>query len=162
MGIGWEQSYLGQLRKLVGHRMLIAPGARAIVRDREGRILFVKRRDNGAWAMPAGGLELHESILGCVKREVKEETGLDVVSAKPIALYTDPRFEYTNGYGDENKLFSVVFLIEEWSGELLTETDETTDAAFFALDALPDIPPLYRETIEDWQTYAASGEIVVK
>ncbi|RKN79022.1 NUDIX domain-containing protein [Paenibacillus ginsengarvi] len=162
MGISWEQSYLGQLRKLVGSRMLIAPAARAIIQDRDERILFVKRRDNGAWVMPAGGMELHESIFDCVKREVKEETGLDVIRAKPIALYTGPRFEYTNGYGDENKMFSVVFLVEEWAGELVKQTDETTDARFFATDELPEIPELYRETIEDLRNYRNSGTVILK
>ena len=71
MGISWEESYLGQLRSIVGHQMLIAPAARAIIQDEKGRILFVKRSDNGAWVMPAGGMELHESIFDCLKREVK-------------------------------------------------------------------------------------------
>jgi ADP-ribose pyrophosphatase YjhB (NUDIX family) len=162
MGIGWEESYVGQLRKIIGNRMLIAPAARAIIQDKEGKLLFVKRGDNGAWVMPAGGMELHESILDCVKREVKEETGLDVISATPIALYTGPKYEYTNQYGDENKMFSVVFLVEEWTGELMTETDETTNAEFFAIDDLPNIPNLYRETIDDLISYRTNGRIVVK
>lgn len=67
MAIGWEDSYVGHLRKKVGHQMLIAPAARAIIEDDAGRLLFVKRSDNGAWVMPAGGMELHESIYDCLK-----------------------------------------------------------------------------------------------
>ena len=160
MSIPWEDSYLGQLRKVVGNRKLIAPVARAVIRDRDGRILFVRRSDNGAWVMPAGGLELGESILDCLKREVREETGLEVTAATPIAIYSEPRFEYTNKYGAENKILSIVFLVEDWVGELLTGTDETTDARFFRLDELPDIPELYRETLEDLKNY--SGKVIVK
>ncbi|XEC95986.1 NUDIX domain-containing protein [Paenibacillus tarimensis] len=162
MGITWEESYLGQLRIIVGHRMLIAPAARAIIQDEKERILFVKRSDNGAWVMPAGGMELHESIFACLIREVKEETGLDVVSAKPIALYTGPKYEYTNGYGDENKMFSVVFLVDEWSGQIIEETDETTNAKFFAIDELPEIPELYLETINDLKTYKETNQVILK
>ncbi|MDF2719017.1 MAG: hydrolase [Paenibacillus sp.] len=162
MGITWEESYLGQLRKIVGHRMLIAPAARAIIQDEKERILLVKRSDNGAWVMPAGGMELHESILDCLKREVKEETGLNVLSAKLIALYTGPKYEYTNGYGDENKMFSSVFLVDQWSGQIIEETDETTDARFFAIDELPEIPELYRETIQDLMIYKDTNQVVLK
>lgn len=162
MTIQWEDSYLGQLRQLVGNRMLIAPGARAIVQDEDERILFVRRRDNGAWVMPAGGMELHESIWDCLKREVKEETGLDVIEAIPIALYTGPKYEYINMYGDENKLFSVVFLVTAWGGDLTAATDETTDAKFFAVEDLPAIPSLYRETIEDLDAFRKTGRMILK
>jgi len=162
MSIAWEDSYVGKLRKMVGHQMIISPAARAIIQDKEGRILLVKRRDNGAWVMPAGGLELHESIFDCLKREVQEETGLNVISAKPIALYTEPKYEYTNGYGDDNKMFAVVFLVEEWTGNILQKTDETSDAKFFSLDDLPEIPDLYRETIEDMKNYQLNGQLIIK
>jgi hypothetical protein len=41
----WEESYIGQLRKLVGSRTLICPGARAIIRDEQGRLLLIRRRE---------------------------------------------------------------------------------------------------------------------
>ena len=69
----YEESYLGQIRKLIGKQKLIITAARAVIRDREDRILFIPRRDNGLWGMPAGGQELDESIWDCLKREVKEE-----------------------------------------------------------------------------------------
>ncbi|GIP39439.1 phosphohydrolase [Paenibacillus sp. J31TS4] len=162
MSIRWEDSYLGQLRQQVGSRMLIAPAVRAVIENREGELLLVKRRDNGEWVMPAGGLELHESIMDCLKREVKEETGLNVLTAQLFALYTEPRFEYTNGYGDANKLFSCVFLVTEWDGALLRETDETTDAAFFPPDRLPELPALYRETLADRNRFRLEGDVIVK
>ncbi|GIN73142.1 ADP-ribose pyrophosphatase [Bacillus sp. J14TS2] len=162
MYIAWEDSYLGGLREKIGHQMIIAPAARAIIQNEEGKILFVKRKDNGKWVMPAGGLELHESIYDCLKREVKEEAGIDVISAKPIAMYTGPDYEYTNGYGDDNKMFAIVFLVEEWSGKILKETDETLDAQFFSLDDLPEIPSLYRETIEDLRIFNLNGQIILK
>lgn len=96
----YEESYLGGLRKLIGKKKVFAIAARAIIRDKDERILFVQRNDNGKWVMPAGSIELEESILDCVKREVKEETGLDVISATPMAIYSDPRFSFVTAYGD--------------------------------------------------------------
>jgi len=156
----YEQSYAGQLRKLVGNRKLITPAARAVIQDEEGRVLFVRRKDNDEWGMPAGALELGESILDCLKREVLEETGLEVVSATPIAIYSEPRFAFTNTYGGEHQMLAVVFLIDEWRGSLVKKTDETTDAKFFSVDDLPDTWELYRETIEDLRDY--DGHLIVK
>jgi 8-oxo-dGTP pyrophosphatase MutT (NUDIX family) len=51
--------------------------AAAIV-DESGRILAVRRRDNGHWEPPGGILELHETIQAGLIREVREETGLAV------------------------------------------------------------------------------------
>lgn len=162
MPIEWQDSYLGQLRNLVGHRMLIAPGARAVIRDKEGRILLVQRSDTGAWVMPAGSLELGEAIGDCVVREVREETGLTIHQARLFAIYSEPRFEYINGFGDHSKMLSFVFLVEDWSGEVVTQTEETVDAAFFAEDAMPELPDLYRETLEDLHRYLRDGEVILK
>lgn len=156
----YEESYLGQLRKDVGKRKLIAISARAIVRDQHGKVLFVRRSDNGDWVMPAGSIELGESILECVKREVKEETGLNVISAIPMAIYSDPRFSFITSYGDPYQMFTVVFLVDQWSGILISETDETIDAKFFDQENLPNIPELYRETLSDLKEF--KGQLILK
>lgn len=48
-----------------------------VVRD-DGRILAVQRRDNAHWEPPGGVLELGETFEQGVRREVAEETGVDV------------------------------------------------------------------------------------
>lgn len=48
-----------------------------VVRD-DGRILAVQRRDNAHWEPPGGVLELGETFEEGVRREVAEETGVDV------------------------------------------------------------------------------------
>lgn len=46
--------------------------------DDYGRILVIRRRDNGEWQVPGGVLELGETFEEGVVREVLEETGIDV------------------------------------------------------------------------------------
>jgi len=74
--MNWEESYIGKLRNFVGHQKLIVPSIRAIIEDTNGNILFIERKGEGRWSMPAGSIELDESIFECLVREVKEETGL--------------------------------------------------------------------------------------
>lgn len=155
----YEESYLSQVRKLIDKQELIITAARAVIRDQEGRILFIRRRDNGLWAMPAGGQELGESILDCLKREVKEESGLDVILATPMAIYS--QVSIVTASGDPYQLFLVQFLVDEWSGELVTETNETVDARFLDLDELPEnIPDSYHEVLKDLQKY--DGSLILK
>jgi 8-oxo-dGTP diphosphatase len=54
-----------------------------IVIDDHGRALLIRRLDNRRWEPPGGVLELGEGIHDGLRREVREETGLDV---EPIAL----------------------------------------------------------------------------
>jgi hypothetical protein len=44
---GFAESYLGQLRSIVGNRMLLAPGARVVLENPRGEILLQQRGDFG-------------------------------------------------------------------------------------------------------------------
>src|SRR3989344_3727950 len=58
------------------------PCVRAIITDREKRILLLKRanskHEEGKWCLPGGKLDLGESSEQACLREIKEETGLEV------------------------------------------------------------------------------------
>lgn len=57
-----------------------------VVRD-DGRVLVIKRDDNGHWEAPGGVLELDESFEAGVQREVLEETGLEVTIERLTGVY---------------------------------------------------------------------------
>ena len=49
---------------------------------KNGKVLMAKRKGahgNGEFAFPGGHLEFWESIVGCVKRECREEAGIGIV-----------------------------------------------------------------------------------
>jgi 8-oxo-dGTP diphosphatase len=57
---------------------------------RDGRALIIKRAHEprkGEWSLPGGLLELGESLAGAVRREIKEETHLDVVVGPIIETF---------------------------------------------------------------------------
>ena len=156
---GYEESYVGRIRKLIGKEKLIVVATRAVIRDRENHILFVRRSDNSKWVMPSGALELDETLFEGMKREVKEETGLDVVTAAPMAIYSYP--SSVTAYGDLYYQISFQFLVEEWSGTLLTETDEATQASFFDIDEPPEeVAGHYQEVLKDLRNY--DGKFILK
>ncbi|MCG5447059.1 NUDIX domain-containing protein [Micromonospora sp. NIE79] len=163
MSISWADSYVGQLRALAGDRTLMFVGARAVVNDDAGRILLIKRSDNGQWAMPAGAMELGESIADCAVREVREETGLRALRVCAFALYTGPDRTSTNMYGHTYQVFTTAFKVEEWDGQLARVTDETTDASFFARDRFPaPLSTSVIETLADLDVFEQTNRLILK
>jgi ADP-ribose pyrophosphatase YjhB (NUDIX family) len=59
----------------------------AVVTDDNDRVLVIQRRDNGAWQLPGGVLELGEGPDAGVRREVREETGVDVEPQRLTGVY---------------------------------------------------------------------------
>ncbi|MCX4528081.1 MULTISPECIES: NUDIX hydrolase [unclassified Streptomyces] len=60
--------------------------AGAVVRE-DGRLLAIRRADNGTWELPGGVLELTESPEAGVRREVLEETGIEVEVDELTGVY---------------------------------------------------------------------------
>ncbi|MGW0367176.1 NUDIX hydrolase [Streptomyces sp. NPDC002990] len=60
--------------------------AGAVVRD-DGRLLAIRRADNGAWELPGGVLELEETPEDGLRREVLEETGIHVEVDELTGVY---------------------------------------------------------------------------
>ncbi|HEY8472713.1 MAG TPA: NUDIX domain-containing protein [Natronosporangium sp.] len=163
MTVPWSESYFGQLRALAGDRVLLLTASRVVVRDDAGRLLLIRRADNGHWSLPAGAMELGESITDCAVRELYEETGLRATAVTPFAMYTGPDYTHRNLYGDTYQHFVVLFRVDEWHGELVRKTDETIDAGFFADDEWPEpISRTVHESIADLSTFEATGRLVLK
>jgi 8-oxo-dGTP diphosphatase len=59
----------------------------AVITDDHGRALLIQRRDNGHWEPPGGVLELDETVEDGLRREVREETGLDVQLGPLTGVY---------------------------------------------------------------------------
>ena len=62
----------------------------AVVRE-AGRMLAIKRADNGEWVLPGGIVELDEDPRDTVRREVLEETGVTVVPGQLTGVYKNMR-----------------------------------------------------------------------
>jgi len=69
-------------------------------------------------AFPGGHAENGETIYDSAIREVKEETGLDIWNLKPCG------FMYWFNNQTEDKYFTYFYKTADYSGELLSETDE--------------------------------------
>ena len=80
--------WVKNLRQYLGHEPLMAIGVNAVVLNEANQVLLQRRTDDGTWGLPGGILELEESVLDAVKRETKEETGLEVEIIRFTGLYS--------------------------------------------------------------------------
>lgn len=159
MSGSFADSYLGQLRKIIGARPVLMPGARIIVENAAGEILLIKRGDFRLWGWPAGSAEMGQSIAETAHAELREETGLTAHKLVPVGFASDPvhdRIEYP--HGDVLFAYAMIFHVTEWSGELRADGHESLDVRFFPQDRLPEdrTRPVDR-TLAALQRYKASG-----
>lgn len=101
--------------------------------EKEGKILLARhaQRIPDLWSCLAGYVELGESLEDCVRREVKEEAGIDVAHV---------RYAGSQPWPYPNQLM-VGFKAAWQAGDLRLQPEELTDARWFDLADLPPIPP---------------------
>jgi ADP-ribose pyrophosphatase YjhB (NUDIX family) len=124
-------------------------GASAYVRDEAGRILLVRRADDGNWTLPAGAMELGERVDRTVEREVYEETGLLVEPDRLVGIYSGPSFFHTYPNGDQVHVVTNFFRCRVAGGALQPDGKEITEARFFAPDQLPALTARHQIRITD-------------
>lgn len=105
---------------------------------KDGKILIGKRKSShgtGEYAWPGGHMEYMESFEGCAKREVREETGIEIKNVRFVRLMNLKQYA--------PKHYVDIGLAADWeSGEPQVMEPEKCDGwAWYAPDAMPE--PLF-------------------
>jgi 8-oxo-dGTP diphosphatase len=108
----------------------------AIIVSKDSKVLLGRRKNShgsGTWAFPGGHLEFNESIVNCAKRELFEETGLQIRNIR-LGPYTNDIFIA------ERKHYITLFVIAEYhSGELkVKEPKKCEKWEWFPWSQLPE------------------------
>lgn len=110
-------------------------GAAAIILNQQNQILMVKRASHvtypGLWCIPCGYVEYDEDIRTAVVREVKEETGLDVICGEVFDVHS-------NFHNPKQHTVGVWFCCEIVGGQAAA-SDDASELGWFELDKLPQL-----------------------
>ena len=110
----------------------------AAIRNTQGELLLIERTDNGLWALPGGAQDIGESVVQAARREVHEETGIDVEITGLSGIYSDPKHVIGYDDGEVRQEFSLCFHAKPVSGELRSSS-ESRQARWVSPDSLPDL-----------------------
>ncbi|MER6128043.1 NUDIX domain-containing protein [Streptomyces sp. NPDC001795] len=109
-----------------------------VLRD-DGRLLAIKRVDDGTWVPPGGLLEVGEGLHRGVVREVFEETGVTVAPVKLTGVYKNIH----------RKTISIAFLCNVVKGEAGV-SDEASEVAWMTpTEAHVMMPPIRALRVSD-------------
>ncbi|MFD0909371.1 NUDIX hydrolase [Ruegeria arenilitoris] len=122
---------------------------------RNGGILLVRERSDGLWAMPGGFADIGSSPAENIEREVLEEAGLRVTAQTLYAVRHKARHPYPPDPRDFYKLF---FLCSPLDAATPIPGPETSEAAFFAPDALPDLSRTRNLEKDIYAAFQANGK----
>lgn len=104
-------------------------GAAGVILNSQGHVLLVKQSYGKLnWELPGGAAEANESIAETAQREVREETGLSVVTQHMTGVYYQPH--------DDSVHF--VFWCELLADAPMSQPDsEITESGYWSLKRLP-------------------------
>ena len=99
---------------------------------KDNKILLV-HENNGTWSLPGGWVDVLESVKSNTIKEVKEETGLNVLAKKIIAI------QDRNKHNKSRYAYGVckIFVLCDVIGGHFEKNVETTEIKYFSMDNLP-------------------------
>src|SRR3990170_5743216 len=124
--------------------------ATAIIEFPPEKILLIKRRTvpfKGYWALPGGRAEQGEEVEQTIIREVKEETGLDVVMVRKVGEYHEQGVQA----GVEYDYYPACFLVKVVGGEIEKQQSEIEDIQLFSFDDIPEsLAFVHNQMVKDY------------
>lgn len=128
----WESVIRPLLHFYWGMARGMTLGVRALVVDGNGRILLVQHSYVRGWHLPGGGVEVGESLLQALARELAEEGNVRLTGAPRLhGVFFNRRISRRDHVA--------VYVVEDFRQDGPFEPNrEITAASFFALDALPN------------------------
>jgi len=132
--------YIPYIRKKVGHERILSVGLSCLILNEKDEVLLEKRTDNGLYCRPGGSLDLGETVIEGVKREVFEETGIKLEEVSLFMILSGEKMEIKYPNGDITDYTDLVFVshVDSRKIKMKIQDGESSELIFFPFDKLPD------------------------
>ena len=104
---------------------------------RNGEVLLIKEASSGKWTLPGGWADVNLTPAENVEKECLEESGYEVKARLITAIVDRDRA----GYPTHPHAIYKIFFLCDLCGGAPRVSHETTEVAFFPIDALPELDP---------------------
>ena len=128
-----------------------AIAAKGFIFNENDELLLIKRRDNdahspGIWEVPGGRIDIGEDPIAGVKREVREETQLEVIVQEPLGVRSFTR-------DDGQHITMIVFRCSPETYDVIL-SEEHTDFVWKPVSEARDmLHPAFASQIDAWEAY---------
>ena len=98
-------------------------------------VLLIERMNEpfkGCWAFPGGFMEMEEDAEDCAKRELKEETGLEIRTMRQLGAFTDVNRD------PRGRTVSIAYYAVIEKSEV-KGADDAIQARWFPIDSIPPL-----------------------
>lgn len=128
----------------------IGVGCGALIVNDKKQVLLIRRgqkakNEVGVWSQPGGTVEFGEDIKGAIKREIKEELGIEIDLIQFLA--------FTDQHVESQHWVAVSYLAKISRGiPIIQESEKHDDLRWFFLNSLPEkISEPTRESISNYK-----------
>ena len=145
-----NDDYIKRIRKLIGHEPMLIPHAVVILLDKDNKVLFEVRADDGYLDFPGGSVDMGEEVIEAAKRELYEETGLIADELELFDVYSGPITKYT--YFNQDVIYGVdtFYVCRKYHGELKPQKEEVKELLFLDVNSINGkLSPRNKKVIED-------------
>lgn len=148
-----SSEYIKAIREKVGSAQLLVPATACLILNEKEEVLLQLRSDTKHWGCAGGIMDIGETVVESVKREVLEETGLTIPDLWLFGVYSGPGYEGVYPNGDQTVVVQLAFVAESYEGDPVCDT-ESDGLEFFSLDNLPTpIVPHHQEFLDHFRGY---------
>ena len=151
------------IRSIVGHIPMHRPVV-VLVIYKDGKEKKKKREDNGMWALHGGGMELGETYIETLEREIGEELGIKPLNPKLMGIFSGEKMyhKYEKSQ-DEVYVLRHAFICNDYDGKINFTDGEVKELKWFDINNLPEnIFHLNKPVLNNLKKYLSTNVTIVE
>jgi 8-oxo-dGTP diphosphatase len=127
-------------------------GVVALATTHDGRVVLIRRTDTDQWALPGGTVEWGETLQTCIRRELAEEAGVEVIATgELLGVYSRPDRDF--------RFHAVTAVVRARVTEPLRRPSNPVEISEVRLFSVGELPQALSHQMTDMLSNALAGKV---